>query len=370
MKKQLLCLCSVALFAAGNLATAQYYEPVTKLDVVPTKAAITIDGTADASYGDFQATTICKAGAAAGAAGIDPYLANNYPDFGAEFKLCWDTTYLYLYAEVTDDIAENYVRGKEQSWTWDNVEAFIDLDTSSLAANKNIGKIQMRFNRGLLSKCDVDSLVESAGGNVTADKFLFSVNNDAASLNSSNAGWSFEVAIPWTAAMSGTIDTRMSEQIKDVIGFDFAVADADGDGSATTGGRNIDGGQQAFWDTDKDPATGLFGKGTEDNAYQDKLTYGWITLTGTPVNLAPVGGTHDYSCTIPISSAFAETLRVYPNPSTGLVKIEGATTEVSVYTITGSLVKTIKASDEISVSLESGIYFIKANGSSQKLVVK
>jgi hypothetical protein len=351
MKKQLLMFCLVA-FAASKIATAQYFLPISKMDVPHTVAAITMDATADASYGPVIATTITKEAGA----GITPYKTTEdvAGDFGSMFRLCWDETYLYLYAEVTDDIEQDYVRGAANSWTWDNFEAFLDLDTNSDPALQNVDKVQLRFNRGLKDAADADSMVESAGGNVTAAAYLFSRVDAASDLVSGYPGWKFEVAIPWAAAVSGEISGDMTQQKLDVIGFDIGIADADGDQvypDVTEGGRNVAGGSQAFWDLD-DPA----GTGNEDNGYQNRRCYGFITLKG--------GSGIDVINT-------TSSVNVYPNPSTGIVNLtnlDGLTT-VEIYNMVGVKVKSVEVTNnQINVAdLQTGVYVVKANNYSFKL---
>jgi hypothetical protein len=153
-------LAVVATMFYATSISAQYVAPLPVALDVPVSTGITIDGVGDeACYTAFQTMQICKE---AGAASATRH-AGDAVDFDAKFKLSWDKTYLYLYFEVVDDIEEDYVRGKEQSWTWDNSEVFIDLDTNSTTNTyTDTSTVQIRFCRGLKSLAGEDSLFESS----------------------------------------------------------------------------------------------------------------------------------------------------------------------------------------------------------------
>lgn len=52
-------------------------------------------------------------------------------DYQGRFKLCWDTSYLYILVEVTDDVLNPTLKdGIENYWKGDYVEVFIDEDQS------------------------------------------------------------------------------------------------------------------------------------------------------------------------------------------------------------------------------------------------
>lgn len=274
-------------------ATPQYVTPISILDVPPTKAPIVIDGKPDSSYSAWQYTMICKESGA----GVIAHVGDS-TDFNARFKVCWDYKYLYFIADVIDDVEEDYKIGDDMPWTWDNVEVYMDLDTnSSTQAYSNTSTTEMRFNRGLLDSEGNDSLVESnsrgAGGPVLTDdsyriaqikQYKFFENHQL-TLNG-KPGWHFEIAIPWSAATdSSTVDIHnlTVQGGGTVLGFDVQAADADLPGSPEDIGRNGINGAQSFWDLD-DPA----GTGNEDNAWDNRLVFGFIHLIGVPDTVAPV----------------------------------------------------------------------------------
>ena len=368
MTKQLLNFCAAAMVLATGTASAQYVAPISTL-AVPMRMGgnMIMDGDDydHEGYSDWQTTMIGKEAGA----GVTPHAGDGF-DFNFRFKLCWDFTYLYLIADIIDDIEEDYVIGKSQPWTWDNVEVFIDLDTNSTTeAYSTTSTTQMRFCRGLLDANGEDSLVESnsrgAGGPgtdsvaATAQRKLFKFFEDAHATVENGTGWHFEVAIPWTAATdSASVDIhdRIALCGGTVIGFDIAAADADGDGTGDTGGRNVAGGAQAFWDLD-DPQ----GTGNEDNAYQNRLVFGFIQLTGVPIGMS-CDDTANSSVT---STSEEKFIKVFPNPASDRVTFSNLSgfQAATVTNLVGQTVRTVEiTNDKIKVEindLPAGIYFFK-----------
>jgi hypothetical protein len=335
----LLCFVAVLFYAAS--VSGQYVEPIRTLDVAAVQAAapITIDGVGDeAIYTANQTMKIAKRAGAANPAGLED---GDAVDFNGFVKLAWDLSYLYLYVEVTDDVEESMPVGGAEAWTWDNFEIFIDLDTNSTTNTyANTSTIQLRINRGEVG-------VESPGRAAKTD-YLYEQVNDAAM-------WAVEVGIPWTSASAtGVVPDMLAQQTEGVIGWDFAIADADGDGSQTTGGRNREGGAQMFWDDDT-PIDNA------DNAYQNRRVFGFITLTGTP------GGSG-------INPKVIDTYKVYPNPSNGVVTFANlkGVESFDIFNLVGAKVLTVdvKGSQVRVPSLKSGVYFARIKDTTLKFVVK
>ena len=364
MKKQLLGLCALAsmLFIAKT-STAQYALPVRTLDIPYTATAPTLDGEDDATiYSDWQTTTITKK-AGAGIPEAD-YTTGMDGDFTVQFKVAWDLDYLFLLVDVQDQIAEYYSIGKNESWTWDNIEGFIDLDTNSTTGTySSTSTTQMRFCPGLVDAAGDDSLFESnargVGALAIAKRAALNFFEDATvAIDGTTPGYHFELQIPWASATdSATVDIQpMTVQGGGtVVGFDIGAADSDGDGSGSVGNRNTTGGKQAFWDLDN-PA----GTGNEDNAYSNRRNLGQVTLTGTYV--PRVVGV--------VNPIISNSLSVFPNPTYGIVNISNINTStVEVMNVAGQSIKVPVVNGQIDITnLSSGTYFIKAENSVAKIM--
>lgn len=327
----MLCL-AVASFIGVH---AQYAEPNQTLTVPYLTPEI--DGDADDGYSDFVPMKIGKR-AGAGVA----YEDGDAVDFNAQFKIAWDTAYLYLYVEVTDDVEESMPVGGANAWTWDNMEIFIDLDTNSTTNTYNTAStVQLRYNRGEVG-------VESPGRSTAADWLTEQINEAD--------GWIVELGIPWTSASAAGVNPDMCVEAGDILGFDIAVADGDGDGTGTEGGRNVEGGAQMFWDLDAPDATG-----NEDNAYQNRRVFGWITL-----------GTTGAPCTVGVEDQNVSVYGVYPNPSNGVVNFSNLDVKsFDIYNVLGARVTSVQVVNNLaSVKLESGIYFAVIKNTTVKVVVK
>ena len=282
---------------------------------------------------------IAKRAGAANPAGLED---GDAVDFNGFFKAAWDLTYLYLYVEVTDDVEESMPVGGGEAWTWDNFEIFIDLDTNSTTNTyAATSTIQLRVNRG-------EVMAESPGRAAKTDWLVEQVND--ASM------YAFELGVPWTAASAtGVVPDMLAQQTEGIIGFDLAIADADGDGTQTTGGRNREGGAQLFWDQDT-PIDNA------DNAYQNRRVFGWATLTGTP------GGS---AVKDPV---LVDAYKVYPNPSNGVVTFANlkGVESIDIFNLVGAKVLTVDVKGNFVrvQNLKSGVYFARIKDNTLKFVVK
>jgi len=335
MKKQLLNLCFVAVALAMYVAT--YATPIAPVRTMVIPSAVDADGAAppdldgvvDDVYGEEQSTDLFNA------TGWD-----GESDFTAVFRVCYDPTYLYLFANITDDVDHSYEWNVGNSYEFDNLEVFIMLDTNTVTTSYGPTTIQLRVCRNLDS-------VETSGRAARSD-FGYYMEGAAA------GGWLTEVAIPWTAVLAdGAVPEDMMDYINVEggisIGFDFSGADSDNsDGDAAVGNRDV----QAAWDMD-DPDTE--DDRTEDLAWNNTSVFGYVTL-------------QDYDA---LGTVTENSMAAYPNPATDEITfdVEG-NVSIEIYSITGSLVMVANTATVDISSLNSGMYIAEFNGQSARFAVK
>jgi hypothetical protein len=339
MKKQLLNLSFVAVALALYItANAVPTQPLNEMVIPGTMdvSVMEVDGLAAASecYGEVQATTdFNSTGRDAGDA-----------DFQVTFQAAYDLNYLYLFINVTDDVDHSYDGENGNSYEFDNVEVFLQLDTLTVGnvdyTSGDSVTIQLRINRGLDS-------VETPGRAAKEDYLYYQETNPT-------TGWIQEVAIPWSAVLplSYTNEDMFDLYISDeghIFGFDFSGADSDGT-TPDAGARDI----QVAWDMDDlvpDDAE-------EDNAWHNSADFGLVTLQKWDA-LAP--------------AAVENTLNAYPNPATNEItfNVEGEV-NIEVYSITGSLVMVANTATVDVSALSSGMYIAKdvVNNVTTKFSVK
>jgi hypothetical protein len=288
-------------------------------------AAPALDGVAEDVYGDVQSTNV-----------FNPTGHDGDADFTSSFQVCWDPTYLYVFVEVSDDVEHDYNWGVGNSWEFDNIEFFFQLDTNTVTTSYNSTTIQLRVCRALDS-------VESPGRAARTD---YGYYMEAAAAG----GWITEVAIPWTCALAtGALPEDFEDYFDAVIGWDFSGADSDNsDGNADVGNRDV----QAAWDDD-DPSDAA--DRTEDLAWNNTSVFGYITLA-------------EYNA---VDVATQSSLNAYPNPATDQITfdVEGPVA-IEIYSITGGLVMVANEATVDISSLSSGVYVAKLNNRNVRFSVK
>ncbi|RPA64099.1 sugar-binding protein [Shewanella frigidimarina] len=109
-----------SLFALGLLFSSQ---TLFAMDVEYTATPIKIDGVADAAWQQAKWQTMPYL--------MDGVLPDSASDFSGKYKLLWDEHYLYLQAEITDDVLlDTHADPAVNYWDDDTLEIFIDSDAS------------------------------------------------------------------------------------------------------------------------------------------------------------------------------------------------------------------------------------------------
>jgi hypothetical protein len=222
-----------------------YISPINYMEIPVCEEIMNINGDdTEGSWSAAQSFTLFNTGPWSGAS-----------DFSGYFKLCWDETYLYFYADITDDVNHSYDGVNGDSWMYDNIEIYIDLDTANHPVTEfDDNTVQLRFNRGFTSP--------QQSGRAGAGDYLYSYKE-----KTGGTGWIVEAGIPWTCALpSGSLPEDILAYVSSAMGFDANFADSDNsDGDPTVGNRDV----QGTWDLDG---------GSEDNAWQNTSTFGIVDL--------------------------------------------------------------------------------------------
>ncbi|MBB1439036.1 CBM9 family sugar-binding protein [Shewanella sp. SG41-4] len=109
-----------SLFSLGLLFSS---PTLFAMDVDYTATPIKIDGVADVAWqqAKWQAMPYL----------MDGVLPDSASDFSGKYKLLWDEHYLYLQAEITDDVLlDTHADPAVNYWDDDTLEIFIDSDAS------------------------------------------------------------------------------------------------------------------------------------------------------------------------------------------------------------------------------------------------
>ena len=263
----------ISLFQFGVL-NGQLTQPI-NTEVVyyyPTADEITIDGIADEAF--WSESKTCN------------ILFNSPVDFGGdadlsgEFRIFCNRYAFYFYSEVQDNEAHNFDGVDGNSWMFDNVELFFNIDTSgtSLSGNYSPDAIQLRFNRGLSG---ANGLPGWGNGEPAKDEGYDNPMLQYAQVEYSTH-WTLEAEIPWNYIVpSGTLPEDINDYVESFlgksIGFDISFADSDGT-DPDVGDRDA----QIAWDQDGE------GIGNEDNAWQDVRKFGILELLVGSGSDAPV----------------------------------------------------------------------------------
>jgi hypothetical protein len=202
-------LCSTYVHAANTVAPND-----ATIQVVRTASPIVIDGVADATWEQAQWWPM-------------PYLMDgSMPlpnDFSGRYKLLWDKQYLYLQAEIVDDvIIDKMADPLDRYWDDDCLEIFIDSDAS--------GGIHQYNHSAFAYHIGIDNQAADIGPDKKAHLYTEHLQSRWQRSNTHPHKIIWEVAIKLYANdyQEGISNTPLILQPEDVIGFMLAYCDNDG----------------------------------------------------------------------------------------------------------------------------------------------
>ncbi len=278
-------------------------------------------------------------------------------DFYVWFKMLWDSTAMYFYADVTDDILIKYADHQDlDPWQCDDIEFYVhwrygraDGDTS---VNGAAGMRTTSFQIGL-------NIGASAGSPPTW------VNNEWNTLDNSDpavqaieyamtlkqGGYRCEMKVPFSIWDGKVMDPNTQATVPydqiDSIGFEVSFTDADGDQG---------GGPMLVFNCDSS-ADGL--KISWKPNYWGKITF--------------VASTVD----VPYIGAGSPVVNAYPNPASDILVVESndILKSIVISNVIGQRVRALnnlmERKVEVSMSdLEDGIYFITTKDINHRIHTK
>lgn len=262
-------------------------------------------------------------------------------DFNVVLNFAWGWSYFYIFVTITDDVEHNWDGANGNSYEFDAIEAFFQLDTQTVPTGYTDNTIQHRFNRG-----EAGWSSSTFRADITEEAYETYWENTA-------EGWLVEAAIPWTNVMpDGSLPDDIMDWIESggLIGFDLQGADSDGT-DPLVGARAS--GTQMMWDEDGEE--GDTADGTEDNAWNNTSVFGYLNMIGDPI-----ASTQEV--------AAEGTFNVYPNPVTNTINISGVNGPVEIYNIAGVHVMTIETNTADVSNLASGVYIAVTENAQVKFV--
>lgn len=211
---------------ATGTSPAVSFNVFTAFKIYKTSTPITIDGTIDAIWNNASIPTASTTKLVNGT-------VSNAADLSGSFKALWDDTYLYILADITDDITMNE---STNSYDDDAVEIYLDINNNK-GTTYSATDVQYTFG------WDDGTIV----GALPTGRSTAGITYSAVART---GGYSIEARIPW-ATVQGTPATGQ------LIGIDFMVNDDD------------DGGERD---------AKLSWNAATDNAWQDPSLFGTAVL--------------------------------------------------------------------------------------------
>jgi hypothetical protein len=255
-------------------AQSSWLPPVKTMVIPCATSQVTLDGISDEGfYSDEQSTILFEPRFDTGSTGSD--------DLAAVFRVCYDYNFLYVQANIADDVEEGpgnsgydpwLTTNPNESWMYDNSEIYFDLDTNGTTTTAyDSTTAQLRINVGR------ETFLTAS--NVGAHKLPIEDPLRALLNTYTNEypGWVYEVAIPWSAiAPKGSDSARIRNYLAGgtVHGFDISFSDAD-----KITGVHIARDRQAYWDVEP---------GYGNSSWNNRTQFGVVTLAeGCPATPPP-----------------------------------------------------------------------------------
>ena len=290
------------------------------VDVDFTETAIVIDGIADDVWADVAAQDIDV-----------PYAAEEVSFTGtATFKALWDNDNVYVIVTVPDDNNYDHIAAGVDSWLADKPEIYFDVTlplVDSGGPSDDAGHYQ--------AAPDFDPAMP-------AQSYTYGFLVDA-----SDAGYVYEYAFPYTW-LTDADGVALDPRTVTTIGFDVTIIDLDETGL----GGNDGGLGRINWSNN-----------TTDKVEGGEAGESWVSLD-------QAGAFNFVGAPSSVSNATVNNTMVYPNVASANITIN---VEASEYSIINSLGQVVMVSEDNVInisSLETGVYFVKANNQVARILKK
>ncbi len=299
---------AVATDKAGNTDTsaAASIKVTTTFKIYKTSSPIVVDGTADAIWNNPSVGVATLSNVLSGTIA-------NASDLSASFKALWDNTYLYVWADVTDQTLTN---DSPNSYDDDAVEVYVDINNDKATT---YGANDVQYTFGWNDGTTVGAL---PSGRATTGITYAAV--------AKTGGYVVEARIPWTT-LQGT------PAVNQMVGIEFMVNDDDNGGTRD---------KKLAWTA------------TTDNAWQDPSLFGTAQLK-------------DLVVTALEDTYVTEGLSVHPNPFQDNLKIDlPGSFQYEVMTMTGQTVESGNGENTqtIAQQIPKGLYLLRVSQSKTKVI--
>jgi hypothetical protein len=232
--------------STANVGTTKYYVSQTlngcegprteitvnvsvRYKIYKVPSPITIDGTPDAAWSNASVLSAAATKLISGA-------VSNNADLSGNFKALWDDTYLYVLADVSDDVLVNE---STNVYDDDGVEVYVDINNDKATT---YGANDVQYSFGWNDGTTVGSL--PAGRSTSGITYAAVART---------GGYVVETRIPWSTLQG-------SPAIGQLVGMDFMINDDD-DGGTRDG--------KLSWNS------------TTDDAWENPSLFGTAILQGT-----------------------------------------------------------------------------------------